>query len=110
MLTYSGTVTAADDWNQPAQIKKLLNAHPMSNEALFHRLGIHHFMLYLHQSPELAQLLNKPGLQRHVGVVYRPYDEMDSHYSYTHLSDQFDAVIYIDSTTALRSLDRIDQN
>ncbi|MCK5649601.1 MAG: erythromycin esterase family protein [Gammaproteobacteria bacterium] len=104
MLTYSGTVSAADDWNQPAEVKRLLNAHPMSNEALFHRLGIRHFVLYLHQSPELAQLLSKRRLQRHVGVVYRPDDELDSHYSYTHLSDQFDAVIYIDVTTALTSL------
>lgn len=100
MLTYSGSVAAADDWNRSAQIKTLLQAHPNSNESLFHQLGIPHFVLYLHQSAELKKLLNEPRLQRHVGVVYKPQNEMKSHYSYTHLADQFDAIIYIDETSA----------
>ncbi len=99
MLTYKGFVWAADDWDSQAEIKVLLNAHPASNEALFHSLGIPHFMLYLHQSPALEKLLNVTRLQRHVGVVYRPQDEMDSHYTETHLSDQFDAIIFIETTT-----------
>lgn len=102
MLTYSGEVTASDNGGQPAEIKTLLAAHSESNEALFHRLGIQHFMLDLHQSQELAQLMNKPRLQRHVGVVYRPQEKLNVHYTYTHLSDQFDAVIYIDTTTSLK--------
>lgn len=101
MLTYSGTVMAADSWNMPAKIKTLLAAHPDSNEALFHRLGIPRFVLHLHQSPELIQFLNKSRLQRHVGVVYLPQKEMESHYSYTHLADQFDAIVYTDYTTAV---------
>lgn len=104
MLTYKGLVSAADDWNSQAEIKVLLNAHPASNEGLFHSLGVSHFMLYLHQSLELKNFLNATRLQRHVGVVYRPQDEMDSHYTKTHLSDQFDAIIYIDTTTPVIDL------
>lgn len=104
MLTYNGVVAAADDWHSQAEIKTIRNAHPDSNEALFHSLGIRHFMLYLHGSEVLQNYLNKTRLQRHIGVVYRPQDEMASHYSYTHLADQFDAVIFIDSTTPVTSL------
>ncbi len=104
MLTYSGTVRAADNWNRPAKLKVILPAHPESNEALFHQLGIAHFMLDLHQSTELAQILNHPRLQRHIGVVYRPETEMRSHYSYAQLADQFDVIIYLDETTAVTPL------
>ncbi len=103
MLTHSGTVMAADDWNSPAKIKTLLSAYHDSNEGFFHRLGVPFFVLDLHQSHELTRLLNQPRLQRHVGVVYRPQDEMAAHYTYTRLAEQFDAVIYIDSSTAVHS-------
>ena len=99
MLTYNGMVAAADDWNSHPEIKIIRNAHPDSNEALFQSLGVPHFMLYLHQSEVLQNLLNQRRLQRHIGFVYRPHDEMDSHYTYTHLADQFDAIIFIETTT-----------
>ncbi|NOQ78172.1 MAG: erythromycin esterase family protein [Gammaproteobacteria bacterium] len=101
MLTYSGKVMAADDWHSPARLKVLLNAHNNSNEALFHYLNIPYFLLNLQQSSELSQLLNRKRLQRHVGVIYRPQDEMASHYTYTHLAQQFDAIIFIDVTSAV---------
>ena len=106
MLTHSGTVMAADDWNMPFKLKTLLPAHPNSNEALFHRLGIANFVLFVHQAPELIEFLNETRLQRHVGVVYRPDEEMKSHYSHTHLASQFDAIIYNDVTTAISLLKR----
>ena len=104
MLTYSGQVMASDDWNLPAKLKVLRAAHPDTNAALFHQLGVPRFILNLQQSPELVQLLKKPRLQRHVGVVYRPQDEMKSHYSYTLLADQFDAVVYTDVSTEITPL------
>ena len=84
-----------------------------SNEALFHYLNIPYFMLNLQQSSELSpqrsqielsQILNKTRLQRHVGVVYKPQDEMASHYSRTHLAEQFDAIIYHDISSAVSLL------
>jgi erythromycin esterase-like protein len=44
-------------------------------------------------------------LQRAIGVIYRPDTERQSHYFYTHLAQQFDAVIHIDETDALEPLE-----
>ena len=104
MLTYSGTVMAADEWHTPTKIKVLLAAHPDSNEALLHGLNIAHFVLPLHQSEALFDLLNRPRLQRHVGVVYKPADEFNAHYSGTLLAEQFDAIIFKDKTHAITPL------
>lgn len=111
MLTYSGSVMAADEWGKPARLKVLLDAHNESNEALFHSLNMPHFLLSLQrtatsqQSQQLAQILNRARLQRHVGVVYMPQDEMSAHYTYTHLAEQFDAIIFIDSSSAVIPLE-----
>ncbi len=105
MLTYAGSVMAADDWGLPNKIKKLLPAHPDSNEFLLHQLSMPHFVFYFNQSSPLERFLNQTRLQRHVGVVYRPDDEMESHYTYTHLSNQFDAIIYIDHSNAVIPLE-----
>jgi hypothetical protein len=44
-------------------------------------------------------------LERAIGVIYRPHTERQSHYFRTRLPDQFDAVIHLDHTTALRPLE-----
>lgn len=106
MLSYQGQVVAADEWDDAPYIKTLLPAHPQSNEALFHQLGIEHFVLDLNRSVELRQLLEKFRLQRHVGVVYRQDDELNAHYTHTILTQQFDAIIYLDRTTAVQQLKR----
>ncbi len=104
MITYTGEVLAADEWQSPVKIKTLLNAHPESVAALFHSLGISHFLLNLQQSEPLRQFLNKTRLQRHVGVIYQPQDELNSHYNRTHLADEFDAIIFIDRTSPIHLL------
>ena len=38
--TYEGTVTAASDWGEPAERKRVLPALPGSYEALLHRAGV----------------------------------------------------------------------
>jgi len=101
MLTYAGHVVASDDWGSPAKVKVLLPAHQESNSALFHQWGVPRFLLFLQQPFHLTRWLNSSRLQRHVGVVYLPEEEMDAHYSHTHLVDQFDAILFIDVTTAL---------
>ena len=101
MLTYAGYVVASDNWGAPAKVNVLLPAHPESNAALFHQWGVPRFLLFLQQPYPVTQWLNVSRLQRHVGVVYMPEDEMDAHYSHTHLADQFDAILFIDDTTAL---------
>jgi erythromycin esterase-like protein len=45
-------------------------------------------------------------LERAIGVIYRPETERQSHWFHARLSTQFDAVIHIDRTSAVRPLDR----
>jgi erythromycin esterase-like protein/predicted phosphoribosyltransferase len=96
--TYHGTVTAASDWDRPAERKRVRRALPGSWEELFHERGIPRFWL---------EPTDLPGrrLQRAIGVVYRPETERISHYFQARLGDQFDAVIHIDESHALEPLE-----
>jgi erythromycin esterase-like protein len=104
--TYQGTVTAASDWGEPAERKRVRPALPGSYEALFHRVGIPQFLLLTRELGEAAGGLHESRLQRAIGVVYRPQTERASHYYHVHLPEQFDAVIHIDETRALEPLER----
>ena len=53
----------------------------------------------------LREALAAPLLERAIGVVYRPDTERWSHYFRARVADQFDAVVHLDTTTALRPLD-----
>jgi len=104
--TYTGSVTAANDWDEPAERKTVRPALPGSYELLFHETGLPKFMLMLDQLGEAAGGLHEPRLQRAIGVIYRPRTERQSHYFETTLPDQFDAIIHIDHTRALEPLER----
>jgi erythromycin esterase-like protein len=103
--TYSGTVTAASDWDAPAERKRVRPALPESFEALFHTVGIPDFLLPLRGDARLAEALEKPRLERAIGVIYRPESERVSHYFDARIPQQFDAVIHLDDTSAVEPLD-----
>ena len=103
--THHGWVTAASDWNQPPQRKRLRGGLAGSWEDLFHQTGVERFLLALQVNPELSSLAEAQRLQRAIGVIYRPESERQSHYLYTRLTKQFDAMIHIDETTAVEPLD-----
>jgi erythromycin esterase-like protein len=103
--SYGGTVTAASDWDGPAERKNVRPGHPKSYEALFHEVGLPRFYLDLH-SEQISSALRVPRLERAIGVIYRPDTELVSHYFDARLSDQFDAVIHIDHTRAVEPLER----
>jgi erythromycin esterase-like protein len=103
--TSEGTVTAASDWDGPAERKNVVPAHPESYEALFHEVDLPHFYLNLRKS-EIASALRAERLERAIGVIYRPDTERVSHYFDARLSDQFDAVIHFDHTRAVEPLER----
>ena len=103
--TYTGTVTAASDWDGPHERKRVRPGLPGSYEALFHGLQTPDFLLLPATDPELAEALKEPRLERAIGVIYRPETERHSHYFYARLADQFDAVIHLDETSALEPLD-----
>jgi erythromycin esterase-like protein len=103
--TYDGTVTAASDWNGPAERKNVRPGHPDSYEALFHEVDVPNFFLNLHDVDTAAALRNE-RLERAIGVIYRPETELVSHYCHARLPDQFDAILHYDHTRAVEPLER----
>jgi erythromycin esterase-like protein len=87
--TYSGTVTAASDWNAPAERKRVRSALTGSYEELFHAVDVPRFLL-LPQGDEMAVDLRGPRLERAIGVIYRPETERLSHYFHAQLREQFE--------------------
>ncbi|STX29375.1 erythromycin esterase [Legionella beliardensis] len=103
--TYEGFVTAASDWDKPAECKKIVPGLPGSYEDLFHQLSHKNFVLDLHDHEKLVHFLQFPRLQRAIGVIYRPETERFSHYFLTRLPYQFDCLIHFDKTHAIKELD-----
>jgi len=102
--TYSGEVTAASNWDEPAQRKVVRRALPNSIESLFHETGLGDFFLLLGDE-SIRTALSKPLLERAIGVIYRPETERVSHYFEASVAQQFDAVIHVDRTLALIPLE-----
>jgi erythromycin esterase-like protein len=107
--TYTGTVTAASDWDGPAERKIVRPALPQSYESLFHEAHPPRFLLVTRENEKLAAALRSEMLERAIGVIYRPQTERLSHYFRARLSDQFDAVIHLDETQAVEPLERTPQ-
>ena len=102
--TFAGTVTAASNWNEPAQLKRVNHGLQGSYENLFHQAEAENFYLDL-RGGKIAEALREPLLERAIGVIYRPQTERASHYFHARLSEQFDAVIHFDKTRAVQPLD-----
>jgi erythromycin esterase-like protein len=101
--THSGTVTAAREWDEPAERRRVRPSIPGSHEHLFHQTGFEQFML---ATAESRDALVAPRLERAIGVVYKPETERASHYFRARIADQFDALIHVDTTSALMPLER----
>lgn len=102
--TYHGTVTAASEWDGPGRRKRVRDGLTGSYEDLFHECEAKRFWLPLRDNAELVRVLEPRRLQRAIGVIYLPHTERASHYFHTRLPAQFDAMIHIDETHALRPL------
>jgi erythromycin esterase-like protein len=103
--THTGTVTAASDWDGLAELKTVVPSRPDSFENLFHSLGLEAFLLPIRQSGSVAAALSERRLERAIGVIYRPESERMSHYFHADIARQFDAVIYLDQSTAVKPLE-----
>jgi len=103
--TYTGTVAAASEWDQPVQHKAVRPALPDSYEALFHQVG-ERFLLPIRDREETRAVLMPTRLERAIGVIYLPQSERVSHYFHARLPEQFDAVVHVDTTRAVTPLDR----
>ena len=101
--THTGTVTAAREWDGPAERRQVVPSIAGSYEHLFHQTGIDRFALPI---DEAREALSVTRLERAIGVVHKPETERASHYFHARLADQFDAVIHVDTTAALTPLER----
>jgi erythromycin esterase-like protein len=104
--TNHGTVTAASDWDGPAERKRVRPALPGSYEALFHNAEVDRFLLTWRAGDAVTEGLREALLERAIGVIYRPETERISHYFLTRLPSQFDAVLHFDETRAVEPLER----
>jgi erythromycin esterase-like protein len=66
--TYTGTVTAADDWGAPAERTWVRPALPDSVEELFHDTGEKNFTVAFDLAPKAADVLDAARLERAIGV------------------------------------------
>jgi erythromycin esterase-like protein len=98
--THAGSVTAARDWGDPAQRRRVRPSIGGSWERLFHDTQLGQFLLIVDRDA-----LPGERLERAIGVIYRPESERFSHYFQARLSEQFNAVIHIDETSALQPLE-----
>ncbi len=98
--THTGTVMAVSNWGEKPVVKRVRPGMRGSFEDLFHSAELRRFLLPLRDEPA-ADGLREPRLERAIGVIYRPESERVSHYFYARLSEQFDAVIHFDETSAV---------
>ncbi|HVK94810.1 MAG TPA: erythromycin esterase family protein [Noviherbaspirillum sp.] len=104
--THTGSVTAASEWDGGAELKEVVPSRADSYERLFHDTRLGNFWLPLgRQDSRLHTELHQRRLERAIGVIYLPRSERVSHYFHADLPRQFDAVIHLDRTTAIRPLD-----
>ena len=103
--TYTGTVTAASEWDGPAHRKHVRPALAGSYERLFHDVQIPRLLVPIRTDLELSSALVHPRLERAIGVLYLPESERGSHYFHARLAEQFDFVIHFDETRAVEPLE-----
>lgn len=102
------TVAAADEWDEPMKVMKVNPSREDSYERIMHDTGIPSFLLNLrkgHQDEEVLRALEKPRLERFIGVIYRPDTERWSHYMRACLTKQFDAFVWFDKSKAVHAFE-----
>jgi protein-L-isoaspartate(D-aspartate) O-methyltransferase len=107
--TDHGTVAAASEWGGPMEIKQVKPSHIDSYERVCHEVSTDNFLLPLRQP--LREITRKQllaeRLERAIGVIYRPETELQSHYFYASLPNQFDEYIWFDETRAVDPLTKV---
>lgn len=104
--THHGTVTAASEWGEPAERKRVRPALDGSWEDVMHAAELPRFLLRLRDRTAVSDELLERRLERAIGVIYMPQTERRSHYFEASLAAQFDALIHVDETRALEPLER----
>jgi protein-L-isoaspartate(D-aspartate) O-methyltransferase len=103
--TDRGSVAAASDWDGPMHIMSVKPAIEKCYERQFHNvtqnIGQSNCFLPMRGDTSLRKALERPRLERAIGVIYRPETELASHYFQAVLPRQFDEYIWFDETRAV---------
>jgi erythromycin esterase-like protein len=105
--THTGTVAAADDWDEPMKVKAVNPSMPESYERMSHDSRLQRFLLDLRAEEigrDIRESLMEPRLERFIGVINRPDTERWSHYSSCILPRQYDGWVWFDETRAVSPL------
>ena len=101
-LTHTGSVTAANEWNTPCCKFIVNDSIEESVEYLFHKIcektQKKSFYLDFKKYPDI---LTEMIYQRYIGVIYKPQTELQSHYSKSIISKQYDLIIFVNQTNEL---------
>jgi erythromycin esterase-like protein len=120
--TYDGSVTASYNWDEEPSNKRVNPGMIGSIENLLHQAILsgrfqrdnNTFALILRSTASTRDLADKELIddlcersyeERAIGVIYRPKTERISHYFDVKVARQFDVVIHVDRSKALRPLD-----
>ena len=106
--TDHGTVAAASEWGGPMEAKPVRPSHLDSYERVCHEVNTDNFLLPLRHPMQamVRERLLAERLERAIGVIYRPETELQSHYFYASLPQQFDEYIWFDESHAVEPLSR----
>lgn len=97
---YRGRVVAGRSWGSAAELMTMPDAREDSFDAVLHEAGLKQALILFETVREEAVFL-QPGLQRAVGVVYRPAFDQRQNFVPTVLPLRYDALLYFDETKPL---------
>jgi erythromycin esterase-like protein len=100
--SHRGRVIAGRAWDAPWEEVRVPPGRGDSWEDVLHQAGADDKLL-IFQRPASAELSAWRG-HRAIGVVYRPQFEQSGNYVPTVLPRRYDALLYLDQTTAVRPL------
>lgn len=103
-ITHIGQVRAAPEWGAAARVYDLKPSIPGSYADILRQAGMPAFSLALRANRAAAAALGQERLQRAVGVVYTPASERQSHYFGAQLTQQFDGIVFIERSSAVRPI------
>jgi len=115
--TFKGSVTAAKNWDEAAQCDRVRNGLYDSWEHIF-QAGAKsvkqddYYLIFRSNNPEyrvdpeIVSTFSTQRLERYIGVIYRPDSEKASHYCQSQIAKEYDAVIFINETSAVQPLDK----
>ncbi|KAL3690668.1 hypothetical protein R1sor_004319 [Riccia sorocarpa] len=117
-LMHSGTVRASLHWDGKDYVMDVNPSLPSSYEQLFHQVSVETadpgFGLILRSNSDgyvlskeeeaARNALEDPKLERFIGVQYHQDTERYSHYMRCRMPAQFDAVIHLDDSSAIRKI------